>query len=111
MAAEFFLDGLVRMYGRHVVYTDEGVWYPDVCNSLGAEHRMHSYYAKSLIESVNQSISEGHDGRFRRSHPCRRQGYRLSHVRRWLNLFCSMYNKGRKKIRFNRLVNLMDVRP
>jgi hypothetical protein len=31
MVAEFFLRTLVKMYGKHVVYTDEGVWYPDAC--------------------------------------------------------------------------------
>ena len=42
MVAELFLRTLVKMYGKHMVYTDEGVWYPDVCKSLGLEHRMHT---------------------------------------------------------------------
>jgi transposase-like protein len=42
MVAELFLRTLVKMYGKHVLYTDEGVWYPDACKSLGLEHRMHS---------------------------------------------------------------------
>lgn len=44
--------------GKHIVYTDEDVWYPSACNSLGIEPRIHSSYEKSLIERVNQSISE-----------------------------------------------------
>jgi transposase-like protein len=56
MVAELFLRTLVKMYGRHVVYTDEGVWYPDACKSLGLEHRIHTYtpYEKSLMERVNK---------------------------------------------------------
>jgi transposase-like protein len=44
MVAGLFLDSLEKMYGRHVVYTDEGVWYPDACNSLGLEHRTHTFF-------------------------------------------------------------------
>jgi transposase-like protein len=42
MVAELFLRTLVKMYGKHVVYTDEGVWYPDACKLLGLEHRIHT---------------------------------------------------------------------
>lgn len=55
------------MYGRQVVYTDEGIWYPDAYYSLKLEQRIHTPYDKSLIERVNQSIPEGHDGGIRRS--------------------------------------------
>jgi len=42
MVAELFLRTLVKMYGKHVVYTDEGAWYPDACKLLGLEHRIHT---------------------------------------------------------------------
>jgi hypothetical protein len=35
----------------------------------------------------------------------------LSHVRRWLNLFCFMYNKMRDRVKFDGLLNLMEVSP
>jgi hypothetical protein len=35
----------------------------------------------------------------------------LAHVKRWLNLFCSMYNKMRDKVKFDGLLNLMEVSP
>jgi len=67
MVPELFLISLVKTYGRHAVYTDEGVRYPDAGNSLGLERRIHFPYEKSLIERGGQSISEGQDGKLRRS--------------------------------------------
>jgi putative transposase len=32
--AELFLRSLIRIYGRHVVYSDGGTWYPEACISL-----------------------------------------------------------------------------
>jgi putative transposase len=110
MVAEFFLRTLVKMYGKHVVYTDEGVWYPDACNSLGLEHRIHTTYEKSLIERVNQYLKDRTEG-FDDHYPCRKKGCGLSHVRRWLNLFCFMYNQMRDRVKFDGLLNLMEVSP
>jgi|SRR5579875_3436143 hypothetical protein len=106
MVAEFFLRTLVRMYGRHIVYTDEGVvWYPDACNLLGLEHRIHTPYEKSVTESANQSINQFMKDRtegFDDHYPCRKHGCDLSHVWRWLYVFCFMYNEMmRNRIRFN----------
>jgi transposase-like protein len=33
-----FLKTLVRLYGRHPVWTDGAPWYSDACRSLGLEH-------------------------------------------------------------------------
>jgi putative transposase len=34
IVAELFLRSLIRIYGRHVVYSDGGTWYPEACISL-----------------------------------------------------------------------------
>jgi putative transposase len=108
LVAEFFLNSLVKTYGRHVVYSDEGVWYPDACRSLGLEHKIHTPYEKSLIERVNQCIKDRTEV-FDDYYPCRKQGCNLSHVRRWLYLFSFMYNEMKRNIRFNALLRLMEV--
>ncbi len=32
--AERFLDGLVKIHGKHPVSTDGGTWYPQACQSI-----------------------------------------------------------------------------
>ena len=32
--AERFLDGLVRIHGKHCISTDGGTWYPQACQSI-----------------------------------------------------------------------------
>jgi len=59
------LSSLVKMYGKHVVYTDEGVWYPDACKLLGLEHRihtcMHTYSIREEPDRESKQIPEGQD--------------------------------------------------
>jgi putative transposase len=44
MLAEKFIRSLVEKYGKHVVYTDRGTWYPEACNVIGLKH----YYIHHL---------------------------------------------------------------
>jgi putative transposase len=38
---------------------DGGTWYPEACERLGLEHRLHSpYYEKSLIERANDYLKD-----------------------------------------------------
>jgi putative transposase len=48
--AENFIRSLVDKYGKHIVYTDGGTWYPQACNFLHLKHRLHSPLEKSLID-------------------------------------------------------------
>jgi putative transposase len=50
LVAEAFLRSLIRIYGKHAVYSDGGSWYPEACISLGLKHRLHSSYEKSIVE-------------------------------------------------------------
>ncbi|HVP82907.1 MAG TPA: hypothetical protein VMS35_07700 [Nitrososphaeraceae archaeon] len=56
--AEKFIRFLVNKYGKHIVYTDGGSWYPETCNVLGLKHYIHSSKEKSLIERVNQYFKD-----------------------------------------------------
>ena len=93
IVAEAFLRSLVRIYGKHTVYSDGGRWYPEACISLGLKHRLHSSYEKSIVERTIEYLkdrTEIFDDYF----PCiRRTGLcNLQHVYKWLILFVLMHN-------------------
>jgi len=94
IVAEAFLSSLIRIYGKHTVYSDGGTWYPEACMSLGLEHRLHSSYEKSIVERAIEYLkdrTETFDDYF----PCirRRNGIcNLQHVHKWLILFVFMHN-------------------
>jgi putative transposase len=50
IVAESFLRSLIKIYGKHTVYSDGGTWYPEACISVGLQHRLHSSYEKSIVE-------------------------------------------------------------
>ena len=60
LVAETFLKSLVKLYGKHIVYSDGGTWYPEACNSLGLRHILHSLHLKRALlkEQWNQSKIE-----------------------------------------------------
>ncbi|MGD9533419.1 MAG: DDE-type integrase/transposase/recombinase [Candidatus Nitrosocosmicus sp.] len=90
--AERFLDGLIKIYGKHCVSTDGGTWYPQACRFLRLKHHLHSSLEKSLIERTMQYIkdrTEGFDDYF----PCRISNCKLKHIRNWLNMFSQYHNK------------------
>jgi len=43
-----FIQSLFEKYGKHTVYTDGGIWYPEACNVLGLKYYLHSSCKKSL---------------------------------------------------------------
>jgi putative transposase len=92
IVAEAFLSSLIRMYGKHTVYSDGGSWYPEACVSLGLKHRLHSSYEKSVVERTIEYLkdrTEAFDDYF----PCIRNGLcSLQHVYKWLILFVFMHN-------------------
>ena len=56
--AENFIRSLVESYVKHVVYTDDGTWYPQVFNFLHLKHHLHSHLERSLIERVMQYFKD-----------------------------------------------------
>jgi putative transposase len=97
LIAERFLSDIVRNYGKHLVSTDGGTWYPQACRFLGLEHHIHSSFEKSLIERTMQYIkdrTENFDDYF----PCRLKNCKLKHVQNWLRLFADYHNKKIKPV-------------
>jgi putative transposase len=92
--AENFIRSLVSKYGRHIVYTDGGTWYPQACNFLHLKHRLHSLLEKSLIERVMQYFKDRTES-FDDYYPCnnnKKRNYSLQHVYNWIKLFIYLYN-------------------
>ncbi|NHV06706.1 MAG: IS6 family transposase [Thaumarchaeota archaeon] len=86
--AELFLRSLVKLHGRHVVYTDSALFYIEACRSLNLVHRTYEFgdWFFELIERQVQVLkdrTENFDDYF----PCSKKVCRLDHVWRWLNLF------------------------
>jgi len=101
--AENFIRSLVEKYGRHIVYTDGGTWYPQACNFLHLKHHLHSPLEKSLIERVMQYFKDRTES-FDDYYPCiinQKRNCDLTHVYNWLKLFIYLYNTTiRNKILF-----------
>ena len=91
LVAETFLQSLVKLYGKHAVYSDGGMWYPEACRSLGLQHRLHSSYEKSIIERTIEYFKDRIEC-FDDYYPCIRHGCNISHVYSWLRLFVFMCN-------------------
>ena len=58
LVVESFLRWLVKSYGKHIVYSDGGAWYPEACSSLDLKHRLHTHFEKSLIERTIQYFKD-----------------------------------------------------
>jgi len=67
LSAEHFLRRLVERYGRHPVYTDRAVWYPETCRSLHPP-QAHHIQAQSPHRK-GCPVPEGQDRRVRRPLP------------------------------------------
>ncbi|HEX2409292.1 MAG TPA: hypothetical protein VHJ38_18985 [Nitrososphaeraceae archaeon] len=93
--AENFIRSLVDKYGKHIVYTDGGTWYPQACNFLHLKHRLHSPLEKSLIDRkrVMQYFKDRTES-FDDYYPCidKKKNCDLEHVYNWIRLFIYLYN-------------------
>jgi len=107
IVAELFLKSLVERYGKHVVYSDGGTWYPEACAALGLEHRLHSPYEKSLMERANQYLKDRVE-EFDDYYPCMKEGgCDLAHVRHWLDLFVDLHYARRRHMNFGELMSFL----
>jgi putative transposase len=96
LVAEKFIRSLVDKYGRHIVYTDGGTWYPQACIFLHLKHRLHSPLENSLIERVMQYFKDRTEC-FDDYYPCinndkSNNNCDLEHVYNWIRLFIYLYN-------------------
>jgi putative transposase len=92
VAAERFISKLVTTYGPHLVSTDGGTWYPQVCRFLKQQQHLHSFYERSLVERTMQYIKERTES-FDDYFLCRLENCKLKHVKNGLKLFINYHNK------------------
>ena len=93
LVAERFLNSLIKDYGKHSLSTDDGgTWYSYACKLLKIEHHIHSTYEKSIIERTIQYINDRTEA-FDDYFPCRKDNYKLNHIKNWLKLFIDIHNK------------------
>ena len=86
---ESFLRSLIKIYGRHTVYSDDGcgTWYPEACSSFPRTlHRLHtSFLKKASLKELSNTLKIDRTEHFDDYHPCIRFGCdNLSHVYKWL---------------------------
>ena len=93
IVAESFLKSLNKPYGKHVVYSDGGSWYPEACNSLRLKHILHSPFERSIIERAMEYVKDRTEG-FDDYYPRKKKVVDCNqiHVYEWLILFIFLYN-------------------
>ena len=96
LVAEVFLRSLIKLYGKHIVYSDGGTWYHEACNSLGIKHRLHRSFEKSIIERSMEYVKDRTEG-FDDYYPCRKSvmDCNLIHVYHWMIAFTCLHNLSR----------------
>jgi putative transposase len=107
LVAESFLRSLIKIYGKHTVYSDGGTWYPEACSYLGLKHLLHTSFEKSVIERTIEYFKDRTEN-FDDYYPCKHKNeYELSHVNNWLGLFVFIHNADILHIKFMDLTLLM----
>ncbi|MGA8914115.1 MAG: DDE-type integrase/transposase/recombinase [Nitrososphaeraceae archaeon] len=108
LVSESFLRSLIKLYGKHIVYSDGGSWYPEACNSLGLKHTLHSPFEKSVIERAMEYVKDRTES-FDDYYPCRKKAVdcNLAHVYRWFVLFIFLYNLSKSQSKINIIEFLM----
>jgi len=94
LVAESFLKSLIKLYGKHIVYSDGGIWYPEACNSLGLKHILHTPFEKSIIERAIEYVKDRTEA-FDDYYPCRKSvvvDCNIVHVYQWMTLFMVLDN-------------------
>jgi putative transposase len=89
-----FLSQVVNKYELHSVWSDGGgTWYPQQARRfLKLNHNIHSSFTKSLIDRTMQYIKDRTEG-FDYYFPCKKNKYKLNHVKQWFKLFIYQHNK------------------
>ena len=90
IVAESFLRTLIKIYGKHTVYSDGGTWYPEECISLVLEHKSHYAYEKCLVERTIEYLKDRTKVFY---DACMKDGLcNLKHVHKCFIVFIFMHN-------------------
>jgi putative transposase len=104
LVAEYFLRSLIKVYGKHTVYSDGGSWYPEACSYIGLKRLLHSPLEKSITERSIEYFKDRTEN-FDDYYPCKTTiRYDLTQVHNWLSLFVFMHNADILHIKFMTLV-------
>ncbi len=86
-----FIESLIGKYGRHIVHSDGGTWYPEPCTKLELKHHLHTLYEKSIVERVNQYFKDRIEGSDNCYSCNRKTNCDLKHVYNWISFYVLMY--------------------
>jgi putative transposase len=103
LVAESFLKSLVKLHGKHIVYSDGGSWCPEACSSLGLKHILHTPFEKSIIERAIEYVKDRTE-RFDDYYPCRKGvvvDCNIVHVYQWMTLFMFLHNLSKSQSKIN----------
>jgi putative transposase len=103
LVAESFLKSLVKLHGKHIVYSDGGSWCPEACNSLGLKHILHTPFEKSIIERAIEYVKDRTE-RFDDYYPYRKGvvvDCNIVHVYQWMTLFMFLHNLSKSQSKIN----------
>ena len=93
IVVEAFLRSLITIYGKHIVYSDGGTWYPEACSSLGLTHMLILHLKRALLKEQSNQSKIDRTECFDDYYPClRKSGCNLSHVYQWIILFVYLYD-------------------
>jgi putative transposase len=72
LVAESFLKSLVKLYGKHIVYSDGGSWYPEACKSLELKHILRTRFEKGIIQRAIEYVNDRTEVLMINHYPCRK---------------------------------------
>ena len=110
LVAESFLKSLINLYGKHITYSDGGLWYPEACKSLGLKHILHSSFEKSIIERAIEYVKDRTEA-FDDYYPCRKSvivDCNIVHVYQWMTVFIFLHNLSKSQSKLNILEFLIS---
>ena len=70
LIAEYFLRSLIKVYGKHTVYSDGRSWYSEVYSYIDLKHLLHSPLEKSMTERSIEYFKDRTEN-FDDHHPCK----------------------------------------
>jgi putative transposase len=81
LVAEIFLKSLIKLYGKHIIYSDGGILIVSRSLQIAGikQHILHSSFEKSIIERAIEYVKDRTEG-FDDYYPCRK------------SLFCPNHN-------------------
>ena len=93
---------MIKLYAKHIIYSDGGTWYPEACNSSRLKHILHTPFEKSIIERAMKYVKDRTEA-FDDYYPYRQKAVdcNLAPLYRWFVLFAFLYNLSKSQSKIN----------